>query len=334
MVYPSLRVGGALGSGRMKSNAVEEQLCLPFPSAAATGLRGPSPLGNGEIAGRLDEIAALLEAQGANPFRVRAYRTAAHTLRELDEPVAEILRREDLGGLERLSGIGRSLAHTIDGMVRTGRCALLDRLQAGNTPEKLFATVPDIGPGLARQIHDQLGIETLAELEAAAGDGRLARVPGMGPKRVRAVRESLAGRFRREARAKPAAWSDPSDEPPVAELLDVDRRYRLLAELGRLPRIAPRRFNPTQEAWLPVLHAQHGSRHYTALYSNTARAHELGTTRDWVVISRDDPEGHGRWTVITGRYGKLRNRRVVRGREAECAAHYERRQGPDRSRPR
>ncbi len=334
MVYPSLRVGGALGSGLMKSNAVEEQLCLPFPGVVATGQGGPSPLGNGEIAERLDKIAASLEAQGANPFRVRAYRTAAQTLRELDQPVAEILRREDLGGLERLPGIGRSLAHTIDGMVRTGRCALLDRLQAGNAPEKLFATVPDIGPGLARQIHEQLGIETLAELEAAAGDGRLARVPGMGPKRVRAVRESLAGRFRREARAKPAPRSEPSDEPPVAELLDVDRRYRLLAELGRLPRVAPRRFNPTQEAWLPVLHAQHGSRHYTARYSNTARAHELGTTRDWVVISRDAPDGHGQWTVITGRYGKLRNRRVVRGREAECTAHYERREPLYRSRPR
>ena len=324
----------------MKSNAAEEQLCLPFPGVVATGEGTPSPLVNAEIAERLDRIAALLEAQGANPFRARAYRTAAETLRGLDEPVAEILRREDLAGLERLPGIGRSLAQTIDGMVRTGRCALLDRLQAANTPEKLFATVPDVGPGLARQIHQQLGIETLAELEAAARDGRLAQVPGMGPKRVRAVRESLAGRFRREAIAKPAAppasaaRRGPSDEPPVAELLEVDRRYRLLAELGRLPRIAPRRFNPTQEAWLPVLHAQHGSRRYTALYSNTARAHELGTTRDWVVITRDDPEGHGQWTVITGRYGKLRDRRVVRGREAECAAHYERRQPAFRSRPR
>lgn len=325
----------------MKSNAVEEQLCLPFPGVVATGEGSPSPLDNAEIAERLGKIAALLEAQGANPFRVRAYRTAAETLKGLDEPVADILRREDIGGLERLPGIGRSLAHTIDGIVRTGRCALLDRLQAASTPEKLFATVPDIGPGLARQIHEQLGIETLADLEAAARDGRLAQVSGMGPKRVRAVRESLAGRFRRETSVKPAAPSaraapsagDSSDEPPVAELLEVDRRYRLLAELGRLPRIAPRRFNPTQEAWLPVLHAQHGSRHYTALYSNTARAHELGTTRDWVVITREDPEGQGQWTVITGRYGKLRDRRVVRGREAECSAHYERRQPSFRSRP-
>jgi hypothetical protein len=317
----------------MSSNPTEQQLCLPFSNAVAGG-QGALLSGNPEIAERLDEIAELLEARGANPFRVRAYRTAADTLRELNEPVAQILRREGLAGLERLSGIGRSLARRIERMVRTGRSPLLERLRAGNAPEKLFATVPDIGPGLARQIHEQLGIETLAELEAAAHDGRLAEVPGMGAKRVRAVRESLAGRFRRGAGAEPSARRDPSSEPPVAELLDIDRRYRLLAELGRLPRIAPRRFNPTQEAWLPVLHVQRAGRHYTALYSNTARAHELGTTRDWVVIYRDDPAGRGQWTVVTGRYGKLRGRRVVRGREAECAAYYGRYEDNPQDRPR
>ena len=309
----------------MKSNPAQNQLCLPFPETAAKSEPRPSPLGNEDVARRLEEIAALLEGQGANPFRVRAYRTGAKTLRELAQPVGEILRREDVAGLERLAGIGRSLAHTIDQLVDTGRSALLDRLRGNNAPEKLFATVPDIGPRLARQIHEQLGIETLAELEMAANDGRLARVPGMGPKRVLAVRESLAGRFRRRAPAKsPGASASPGD-PPVIELLDVDRQYRLMAELDRLPRIAPRRFNPTSEAWLPVLHTERGDRHYTAIYSNTARAHELGTTRDWVVISRDDSAGHGQWTVITGRYGKLRDRRIVRGREAECAEYYERR---------
>ena len=92
--------------------------------------------------------------------------------------------------------------------------------------------------------------------------------------------------------------------------------------LDSLPRIAPRRFNPTREAWLPVLHTERAGRHYTALYSNTARAHELGTTHDWVVIYLDDHDHHGRWTVITSAFGALRGRRIVRGREHECAAHY------------
>jgi len=308
----------------MQSAPVQYQLRLPLSKAPPKSEPIAAPLGNEAVARRLDEIGELLQGQGADPFRVRAYHAGAQTLRDLDQPAAEILEREDLPGLVRLPGIGRSLAHTIGQIVRTGRSTLLERLRGNNTPERIFATVPDIGPGLARRIHDLLGIETLADLAAAAADGRLGRVPGMGPKRVRAVRESLAGRFRRRRAAEPPAEADASEQPPVAELLDVDRQYRLLAELGRLPRIAPRRFNPTGEAWMPVLHTQRGQRHYTALYSNTARAHELGTTRDWTVIYRDDGQWHGRWTVITGGYGRLREKRIVRGREAECAEHYRR----------
>ena len=54
--------------------------------------------------------------------------------------------------------------------------------------------------------------------------------------------------------------------------------------MGELPRIAPKRFNPKGEAWLPVMHLDRGRWHFTALYSNTALAHQLGRTRDWVVI--------------------------------------------------
>lgn len=106
----------------------------------------------------------------------------------------------------------------------------------------------------------------------------------------------------------------------MSELLDVDREYRSKARRRKLPRIAPRRFNPTLEAWLPVLHTQRGERHYTALFSNTARAHELGMTHDWVVVYRDDHGGDGQWTVVTARFGSLRGKRIVRGREDECQA--------------
>jgi putative hydrolase len=73
-----------------------------------------------------------------------------------------------------------------------------------------------------------------------------------------------------------------------------------------------------------VLHTRRGSRRYTALYSNTARAHRAGKTRDWVVIYSDDGVGENRHTVITATRGRLRGRRVVAGREKECAAFYER----------
>ena len=108
----------------------------------------------------------------------------------------------------------------------------------------------------------------------------------------------------------------------MAELLDIDSEYRLKVAHKRLPTIAPRRFNPTGAAWLPILHTERGPRHYTALFSNTAHAHELGTVQDRVVIYRDDPDGRGQWTVITGRFGKLQGRRIVRGRENECELLY------------
>jgi DNA polymerase (family X) len=295
------------------------------------------PLRNQEIAAYLDEVAELLEAQGANVFRVRAYRSAAKTLRELPREVHEILNEEGLDGLRRLPGIGESLGRSIERLARTGRSGLLMRLRGQAGPEHVFRTLPGIGLETACRIHEQLGIESLQELEAAAHDGRLARVQGMGPKRVRGIREAIAGRFRRPAKpgsaapvSVPAAEPVPVSpaahvgirEPSVSELLQMDREYREHAKAGRLPRIAPLRFNPTHESWLPIMHTQRGARHYTALYSNTARAHELGTTHDWVIIYRDDDGGHGQWTVVTARYGALAGRRVVRGREAECAEYY------------
>jgi len=95
------------------------------------------------------------------------------------------------------------------------------------------------------------------------------------------------------------------------------------AAAGKLPTIAPKRFNPKGEAWLPVLHARRGGWHFTALYSNTATAHRLGRTRDWVVIYFYDGEhAEGQHTVVTETRGPLAGRRVVRGREAECRAWY------------
>jgi hypothetical protein len=276
---------------------------------------------NERIAAILEEVADLLEAQGANPFRVRAYRQGARTVTSSERPIEAILADEGLDGLMELPAIGRSLAHSLEQLVRHGNLPMLVRLRGDQVPEQLLSSVADIGPKLARRIHEQLGIETLAELAAAERDGRLATVPGMGKKRLRAVRESLAGRFRRPLGApiEPSPGTrEPDRSVPVEELLDVDEQYRRLARQGRLPRIAPRRYNPTREAWLPILHTERGDRHYTALYSNTQRAHEAGTTHDWVVIYRDDDDHGGPWTVITANFGARRGQRVVRGREEEC----------------
>jgi hypothetical protein len=283
-----------------------------------------NPWTNEAIAQHLERIAELLEGQNANPYRVRAYRLAAGSLRETKRSASEILETEGTEGLRNLPAIGESLARAIEQLVETGKSNLLEQLRGEIAPERILATVPGIGPVLAERIYEQLGIASLAELENAAYDGRLAEVPGFGRGRLQTVRETLAGRLRRRPR-QPARRqvTPPANQPPVGELLDIDQEYRSKAKGNKLPRITPRRFNPTREAWLPVLHTERGASHYTALYSNTARAHELETIHDWVVIYRDGQDSEGQWTVVTGRYGPLKDKRIVRGRENECIAYYE-----------
>ena len=108
----------------------------------------------------------------------------------------------------------------------------------------------------------------------------------------------------------------------VEEILDVDGEYRRKAAAGVLRMIRPRRLNPERRAWLPVLHTERGARRYTALFSNTERAHELRRTHDWVVIYGEDGGREDQATVVTEWRGVLAGRRVVRGREAECRRLY------------
>lgn len=273
---------------------------------------------NQEVAGRLEEAARLLGEQGADPFRVRAYLRAAETLRLLREPVDEMFRARGLDGLKDLPRVGETIARAIRELLTHGRLPMLDRLRGESDPETLFASVPGIGRVFAERLHGELGLETLADLEAAAHDGRLETLAGFGAKRLAGVRDSLAHRLGRVR--VPAV---PGAAPTVSELLDVDREYREKAARGQLQRIAPRRFNPAGEAWLPVLHTRRGRRRYTALFSNTARAHRAGKTNDWVVLYSDNGRGEDRHTVLTASYGPLHGQRVVAGRESECRALHE-----------
>lgn len=279
----------------------------------------PIPL-NDNIAGRLNEVAAILIEQGANRFRAEAYRRAAETLRSLGQPVSEIFEKDGLEGLQNLPGIGISIARSIRDILQHGKLAMLDRLRGESDPIALLMTVPGIGKVLATKLHDEFGIETLEELEMAAHDGRLEMSAGLGVKRVNGIRDSLAHRLSRVR--PPSPGHDGSGEPPVAELLDVDEEYRREGAAGRLQTIAPRRFNPAGRAWLPVLHSGRGDRHYTALFSNTAHAHERRTTHDWVVVYYDGDDREHRSTVVTSGFGRLKGLRIVRGREAECEEYY------------
>ncbi len=120
------------------------------------------------------------QGQGANPYRVRAYHCAATTRRWLGRPVTEMLQQEGMEGLRKLPGLGESLTRTIHDLVVTGRLSRLDRLRGEMDPVLRFASVPGIGTMLAEHLHGDLGIATLEELEAAAHDGRLAEIAGIG----------------------------------------------------------------------------------------------------------------------------------------------------------
>jgi len=274
---------------------------------------------NQRAAAQLLECAELLRQQNANPYRVNAYRRAAETLESLDRDARTILDEEGAGGLVRLPGIGKGLASAIEAIARTGRLPQLERLRGEADPEALFQTVPGIGPSLAHVIHDSLQVDTLEALEVAAHDGRLASLKGIGPRRTEAIRAgltSLLGQASVRRRARDRA-------PSVETLLAIDKAYREAAAADSLPKIAPRRFNPEGKAWLPIMHADRDDWHFTALFSNTSRAHDLGRTRDWVVLYfYDGDHREGQCTVVTETRGPLAGQRVVRGREPECSEHY------------
>jgi DNA polymerase (family 10) len=290
-------------------------------NAARSTTRDPL---NAHVANVLDETARLLEEQRANPFRVQAYRNAADTVRGLRRGVDEILDAEGLAGLDRLPGIGQALARVIDQVVTTGRFPMLERLHGASSGVAQLASIPGIGATLAQRLRDEHGIGTLEQLEIAAHDGTLAAIAGFGEKRIAGIQDVLATRLGRRSRreALNRAAAERHAEPSVEEILDIDREYRDGAVAGTLPRIAPRRFNPTHAKWLPILHATRGGTYYTALYSNTARAHERGTTHDWVVIYFDRTGMEGQRTVVTAASGALTGRRIVRGRELECERYY------------
>jgi hypothetical protein len=220
-----------------------------------------------------------------------------------------------------LPDIGPGLAVAIEQILHNGRWSLLERLQGATAPEELFQTLPGVGPELARRIHEELHLDTLEGLEIAALNGRLEDVAGIGPRRAEAIRATLESRLGRRRRAAPLRAVPAS--PGVDLLLEVDREYRRRAADGDLPTIAPRRFNPYGRSWLPILHTDRGRWHFTALFSNTARAHQLNRTRDWVVIYfYDSDHRENQVTVVSETRGPLAGRRVVRGHEGECAAYY------------
>ena len=287
-------------------------------------------LDNEDIGATLERVADLLEVQHASTFRVKAYRNAADTVRMHEESVAKLALEEGVEGLDRLPAIGKTIAAAIRELVAGGRLAMLDRLEGQVSPEDLIMTVPGIGEKLAHRIHEELGVETLEELEVTAHDGRLEAMSGIGRRKVQGLRDMLASMLARSSRrharhpdiARDAPGATRLPSPSIEEVLSVDAEYIEKTRAGKLRKITPRRFNPAGEAWLPILHTEREGRSYTALFSNTQRAHQLGKTDDWVVIFYEMDGHEDQCTVVTEHRGSLQGKRTIRGREDECGEYY------------
>jgi predicted flap endonuclease-1-like 5' DNA nuclease len=283
-------------------------------------------ISNERIAEKLLRVAELLDSKGGNTYRARSYRRAAESIRQADQPMTELYEEKGLPGLKGISGIGEKLGGAIAELLDSGRLGILDRLESEQSPEDLLSRAAGIGEKLAHRLYHELGIETLEELERIAWEGKLQQIEGVGEEKAEGIRDALAGMLSRSAgrraRQRISNGTDGEDAPDVATILDVDEEYRTRAEKGALRKIAPKRFNPDHEKWLPILNTRRGEWEFTALFSNTARAHELGKTHDWVVVYYEKDGREDQNTVVTGGRGPLKGKRLVRGREAECREHY------------
>ncbi len=175
---------------------------------------------NADVAAIFEEMADLLEIEGANPFRVRAYRFAARTMRDLPGEVAEMVARGE--DLTSLPGIGDDLAGKILEIIRTGTVAALEA-QRSKTPATLteLLRIPGLGPKRVQALVRALNLRGLSDLRQAALDGRIRTLPGFGEKTEQHILEALAARTGKESRMQLAAAM------PYAEAL--------VAYLGQCP---------------------------------------------------------------------------------------------------
>ncbi len=156
---------------------------------------------NAEIAEIFDRMATLLEIQGANPFRVRAYRNAARTVGDLPRNVGDMLEEEE--DLSKLPGIGKDLAGKIAEIVGTGHLTALEEVER-EVPAGLIdlTLLPGLGPKRVKALYEELGIRDLAGLERAARKHRLRELAGFGAKTEQRILEALSRHARRERRIK------------------------------------------------------------------------------------------------------------------------------------
>jgi DNA polymerase (family X) len=144
-----------------------------------------------QVAQALEEVASLLELkEGSNPFEVRAYENAARAVSALDGDIEQLTRE---GRLKGTPGLGSTIIKRIEDLVVNGNMALLDELIAATPQIKLeMRRIPGVGPKKINAIYSQLGVTSIAELEQACKDDRVAKLPGFGKKTQDNIIQGLA----------------------------------------------------------------------------------------------------------------------------------------------
>ena len=144
---------------------------------------------NRELAKIFDRIADFLEFKGDSIYRINAYRKAARVIKDLTEDIEEIYRQ---GRLKEYPGIGDKIAAKIQQYFETGTIKKYEELRR-EIPEELIVLldIPNLGPKTLRLAYQQLGVRNLEDLKRVIKDGSLARLPGMGPKKVENIKKGL-----------------------------------------------------------------------------------------------------------------------------------------------
>lgn len=188
---------------------------------------------NADIARVFDDIADLLEIGEANPFRVRAYRNAARTVGDLRLDIAGAFAAGK--ALPKLPGIGEDLDAKIHEIVATGTCALLEKLK-GELPPAIteLLRIPGLGPKRVRLLHESLGVDTLPQLLEAARKGRIRDVPGFGAKTETHIAEAIEARLGQARRFKLAVAAQYAE--PLAESLRRAKGVREVVIAGSFRR--------------------------------------------------------------------------------------------------
>ena len=159
------------------------------------------PVHNADIGSIFEEIADLLEIENANPFRVRAYRNAARQLQGMGVPAADMVAKGE--DLTELPGIGDDLAAKIQEIVETGKCQFLEKLRKKTPPTITeLLKIPGLGPKRVRALYHELDVHTLEQLARAARDGRIRKLPGFGEKTEQTILEAISAHVEKQARFK------------------------------------------------------------------------------------------------------------------------------------